>query len=77
MDHNLIPLFIMRDGGVIINNSPKINCEDPIVDDVSVSFDQSDLQITLRLNVVFLCFYTRVPTETEQHERENFFLTSD
>ena len=58
----------MRSSGFIINCLPKIHSEDPIVDGNSVSFDQSDLWIQLRLNGVFSCFHMRVSTETEPHE---------
>ena len=63
MDHNLIPPFIMRAGGVIVNDIPKIHCECPEVDDHFISFDHSDLRILLQLNGVFSYFHTRVPTE--------------
>ena len=66
----------MSSGGVVINDSLKIHCEDPIVDEHSISFDQSDLRIPLRLNVVFSNFCTRVRTEIEPHECEKFFLTA-
>ena len=60
--HNLIPTFIIRTGSVIINDVPKIYCEDPAVDDHSIPFDQSDLRISLKLNGVFSHFHTRLPT---------------
>ena len=77
MDYNLIEPFIMRDDGDIINDAPKIYCEDSIVDDHSISFDQSYLQIPLQLNGVFSYFHTRVLTETEPCECEKLFLTPD
>ena len=43
MDYNLIPPFMMRCGSVIINDFPNTHCEHPMVDDHSVSFDQSNL----------------------------------
>ena len=49
MDHNLIPPFIMRAGGVVVNDVPKIQCKDPAVDDHFISFDDSDLQILMQL----------------------------
>ena len=75
MDHNLITPFIMRAGGITINDVPKIHCKDPIVSDHSVSFDHSDLRIPLQLNGMFSCFHTKVLTERELHECEKFFLT--
>ena len=56
VDHNLIPPFTMRAGGITINDSLKIHCEDPIVDDHCVLFDQSHLRTPLQLNVMFSSF---------------------
>ena len=77
MDHNLIPPFMMRAGGIAVNDVPKIHCEDPSVDNHCVSFDISDLWISLQLNSLFSCFHTRVPTERELTECEKVFLTPD
>ena len=55
--------FIMRAGGTIANDVPKIHNEEPTVDNHCVLFDNSDLQIPLQLNRVFSYFHTRVPTE--------------
>ena len=33
MDHNLVPPFIMRAGGVKVNDTAKIHCDDPSIDD--------------------------------------------
>ena len=67
----------MRDGSAIVDDEPKIHCEDHMVENYNVSFDQSDLRIPLRLNGVFSFFHTRVPTETELHECEKLFLAPD
>ena len=77
MYHNLIPPFIMRACGVIVNDVPKIHCEDPAVDNHCTPFDNSDLRIPLQLNGVFSCFHTRVPTERELNECAKVFLTPD
>ena len=60
IDHNLITPFIMRAGGIIVNDVPKIHCEDPTVDNHCVSFDHSDLWIPLQLNGVFSYFHSRM-----------------
>ena len=77
MEHNVIPPFVMRAGGVIVNYVPKTRREHPAVDDHSVSFDHSDLQMPLQLNGMFSFFHTRVPTEIERNECENMFLAPD
>ena len=71
-DRDLAPHFTMRDGGITINYVPKIHCEDPIVDDFSISFKCSDLWIPLKLNGALSDFHTRAPTDRELHECENY-----
>ena len=75
MYHSLILPFIIRSGGVVINDVPEIHCEDRAVKNYCVLFDQHDLRIRLQLNGVFSCFHKRVPTEREIHECEKLFLT--
>ena len=65
MDHNLIPPFIMISGDIIIDDVPKIHCEDPAVEDNCILFDQSDQRTPLQLNDVISYFHARVPTEME------------
>ena len=31
MDHNLVPLFVLKEAGLVLNDKPKIHCEDPSV----------------------------------------------
>ena len=59
MNHNLIPPFMLRTVGVIVNDVPKIHCEDPAVDNHCISFDNSDLWIPFQINGVFSYFHTR------------------
>ena len=77
MDHKLVKPFTIRSCGVAINDSPKINCEDPVVNDHIVYFEHFNLRIPLKLNVVFSNFHTRVPTEIELHDCEKLSLTPD
>ena len=63
MDYNMIPPFIIRAGGVSVNDIPKIYCEYPAVDNHCILFDNSGLWIQFQLNGVFSYFHTRVPTE--------------
>ena len=76
-DHNPIPTVIKRSGSVTINDFPKINCDDPIVDDHSVSFENYDLCVHFQLNGVFSCFHMREPAERELNECDNIFLITD
>ncbi len=53
MDINLIPPFIMRAGGVIVNDVPKIHCSDPTTSDHSISFQNHDLRIPSWCRLLF------------------------
>ena len=47
MNHNLIPPFIMREGGVTVNDIPKTHCTYPSIEDHCISFKDTDLRIIL------------------------------
>ena len=44
LSKNLIPPFILREGGVIVNECPKSQAFDPTVDDHSLHFVDADLK---------------------------------
>ena len=48
-----------------------------MVVDFSVSFEHSDLRVSLKLNGLFSCFHKKVTSEIELYECEKLFLTSD
>ena len=77
MDTNLIPPFIMRQGGVIVNDVPKIQCQDPSIDDHCISFSTCDLRIPLQLMGVFSYFHSRKPLPQELFDKDKIFLTPD
>ena len=77
LEHNLIPPFIMRAGGIIINDVPKIHCPDPSVLDHCISFPNSDLKIQLQLFGTFSYFHSRKPETTELYSCDKIFLTPD
>ena len=59
LQNNLIPPFIMREGGVTVNDVPKIHVENPSVENHSIAFpDEADLRIPLYLSGIFSFFYT-------------------
>jgi hypothetical protein len=64
-ENNLIPPFIMRQGGVIVNDVPKIHCNDPSIDDHCITFLTCELRIPLQLVGVFSYFHTRKPLSQE------------
>ena len=61
MTHNLIPPFIMRAGGATVNDTAKIYCPDPTVNDHCILFKNADLTIPLQLTRTFWYFHTRLP----------------
>ncbi len=77
MDHNLIPPFIMRAGGVTVNDVPKIHCTDPTVDDHCIVFGDKDFRIPLQLIGTFSYFHSRLPTVQELHDCDKYFITPD
>eukprot|EP00957_Ditylum_brightwellii_P043118 3266707-Ditylum_brightwellii.AAC.2 len=66
MEHKLISLFIMRDGGVKLNDIPKMQCDIPIVDNQYMTFNDSDLQVPSQWNGTFSYFNNTFHTVTEQ-----------
>ena len=40
MEHNLVPPFIMRAGGVTVSDTAKIHCNDPSIDDHCIIFGE-------------------------------------
>ena len=61
----------------MINDFPKIQCEDPTVDDHCVLFDESNLRMRLQLNGAFSYFRTKVHAERELHECKKLYLTKN
>lgn len=77
MSHNLIPPFIMRMRGVIVNDVPKIHCKEPTVRDHAICFEDIDLRIQLRLQGIFSVFHHRAPTTDELQQCDKVFMTPD
>ena len=74
MSNNLIPPFIMRENGIIVNECAKIHCEDPTREDHAIIFKGYDLRIPLQLHGIFSYFVTRkldVESFVDAHEPLN------
>lgn len=54
--HNLIPPFIMREAGIIVNDVPKIHVDDPTDDDHVITFPETGFWILLKLVGIFSYF---------------------
>ena len=60
MDHNLIPPFIMREAGLLVNDVPKIHCHSPTKYDHSIQWPGvKELLIPLKLHGIFSYFPTQ------------------
>ena len=77
MDHNLVPPFILREAGVIINDVPKIHVQDPTENDHAIVFPDESLRIPLQLNGIFSYFHSRMPTSQEIDECTKIIITPD
>ena len=78
MDLNLIPPFIMRAGGVQVNEVPKIHCDDLTTNDHCISFKDIDLRIPLQLFGTFSYFHTHhKPMPQELFDKDKVFITPD
>ena len=76
MTHNLIPPFILREAGIVVNERPKIQTPDPSVEDHSIYFENTKLRIPLCLNGTFSYFPTTKPSiEMLQSCEEVLLLT--
>ena len=71
MSNNLIPPFIMRENGIIVNECAKIDCEDPTREDHAIIFKGYDLCMPLQLHGIFSYFVIRKPdVESVVHAHE-------
>ena len=74
MDNNLLPPFIIREAGVIINNTPKIHIEDPDENDHAIIFSKQNFRIPLKLWGIFSYFDRLQPTKDQLETCENVYL---
>ena len=77
MEHSLVPPFMLREAGLEINHTPKIQLKDPTIHDHSINFPSSDVRITLSLNGIFSYVPCRTPTRIELDESEVLAMNPD
>jgi hypothetical protein len=65
MGHNLIPPFLIRKAGLILDETPKHQTPCPSIDNHSIRDQRSGLRIHLQLNGIFSYFNTRPLEEQE------------
>ena len=74
MKNNLIPPFIIREAGVQLKDTPKIQMDDPGIDDHAIYFKETDFRIPLQLKGIFSVFPTSKPTRNTLLNSENVYL---
>eukprot|EP00956_Cyclotella_meneghiniana_P018591 scaffold31024_cov85-Cyclotella_meneghiniana.AAC.2 len=81
MDRNLIPPFIMREAGLIVNDVPRIHCYTDLDNDSHcIICREIGLKIPLRLRGIFSYFPTRALNQDELDncdEHDLVYLTPD
>ena len=77
MEHNLIPPFILRESGVIVNDTAKIHLKNPTSDDHALIFPDAGLRIPLSLKGTFSVFETWKPTRDEIRRCDRIMITPD
>ena len=80
MDHKLIPLFLLREAGLILDETPKHQLESPTIDNHLIVDEESGMRVHLQLNRIFSFFPTRnlIPYEVEHWNTYPIvFLTPD
>ena len=74
MKHNLVPPFIIREEGIQVNDTPKIQVNDPTTSDHSIYFPETDFRIPLSLWGVFSYFPSSKPMAQKLQETEEVYL---
>jgi hypothetical protein len=75
MEHNLLPPFVMREAGIKVNDTPKIQTTEPVTEeDHSIFFHEDEFRIPLSLYGMFSYFPTSKPTAEQMMESENVYL---
>jgi hypothetical protein len=74
MKNNLLPPFVMREGGVQVYDTPKIQLAEPTAEDHSICFPETGFRIPLSLWGMFSYFPTSKPTSLLMKETEDIYL---
>jgi hypothetical protein len=73
MNNNLLPPFVLREHGIQINDTPKIQVDDPTVDNHSILFPETGFCIPLSLWGIFSYFPTSKPTEQTLNDSDEVY----
>ena len=78
MKHNLIPLFLMREDILVVDNLPMVQLQHPTKYHHSTHFSDEDLLIPLSFHVIFSYFTSKNPfvSKLNGYDNEILFLTT-
>ncbi len=74
MDHNLVPPFMLREAGIQVNDTPKIQLSDPSEEDHALTFPETGFRIPLSLWGTFSHFPTSKPTMDDLTDAQEVYL---
>jgi hypothetical protein len=74
MKNNLLPPFLLREVGLQVCDTPKIQVDTPSVDNHAICFPHSSLRIPLSLWGIFSYFDSSKPTEKHMVESDKVYL---
>jgi hypothetical protein len=74
MQNNLLPPFVLREAGIRVKDTPKIQTIEPTEEDHSIYFPETDFRIPLSLWGMFSYFVTSKPTALQMMESEDIYL---
>ena len=77
MSANLIPPFVLREAGIVLNKCPKLQLPEPTVNTHSMYCPKADLRIHFSLHNTFSYFETRTLIEDELLKCDKIFITPD
>ena len=76
MRHNLVPPYMIREKGIQVNDTPKIQVSDPTTNDHSIYFPDTDFHNPLSFWGVFLYFpSSKLMAQTLKETEEVYLLT--
>ena len=71
MKHSLLPPFILREAGSMVNETPKIHVDEPTIDDHSITFPETGFRIPMSLWGIFSYFpMSKLTAATIQESEE-------
>lgn len=76
MKNNLMPPFMMREAGIEVRDTPKIQVADPTQDDHAIVFPSTGFRIPLSLWGIFSYFPTSKPTKSTVLNCEDVYILS-